>query len=231
MRILVADDHALFRDGIVSLLEAAGHHVVGQVGDGQAAVEAARSRNIDLILMDVMMPQMSGLEALRQIRADGCETPVVMLTVADDDTLFEAVRLRADGYLLKNLNADEFLEMLQALERGEAAMTRQTTARLMRGFADLTEACEVEVEILSAREAELLALVASGLSNRAIAQALFISENTVKYHMKSIMEKLGAQNRTEAVANALRLGLIRTEGDPATGGIAPVRRNASAAEV
>lgn len=213
MRILVADDHSLFREGLVSLLEAAGHEVVGQVSDGEAAVDAARSLRPDLILMDVGMPKMGGLEALRRIRTGQPEMRVVMLTVADDDSLFEAIRLGADGYLLKDLHADEFLEMLQALELGEAAMTRQTTARLMKGFADLALAREKTPEILSGREIELLRLVAEGASNKAIAQTLSISENTVKFHMKNILEKLGAQNRTEAVTRAFRMGLVQASSD------------------
>ncbi len=212
MRVLVADDHSLFRDGIVSLLEAAGFEVVGQVGDGHAAIESARLLRPDLILMDITMPEMNGLEALRQIRFTLPDTKVVMLTVSEDDSdLFEAIRLGASGYLLKSLNADEFLEMLKGLSRGEAVMTRETTARLMRGFADLADQQEPSPDRLSPRELELLQLVAEGLSNKAIGQQLSVSVNTVKYHMKNILQKLGAQNRTEAVMMAIRSGLIKPE--------------------
>jgi len=213
MRVLVADDHSLFRDGIVSLLEAAGFEVVGQVGDGRAAVEAAQRLRPDLVLMDITMPQMSGLEALRRIKAELPEVQVVMLTVSDDDAdLIEAVKSGARGYLLKNLTADEFLDMLGGLERGEAAMTRQTTARLLQGLADLSQPRAEPMEGLTQREIELLRLVAEGLSNKAIAQALSISENTVKYHLKNILQKLGVQNRAEAVAHALRAGLLKSNG-------------------
>ncbi|MEK7310513.1 MAG: response regulator transcription factor, partial [Chloroflexota bacterium] len=134
MRVLVVDDHSLFRDGIVSLLEAAGYTVVGQAGDGQAAIEAARRTQPDLVLMDITMPHMSGLEALRQIRVELPDVKVVMLTVSDDDTdLLEAIKAGASGYLVKNLNAEEFLQILSGLEHGEVAMTRQTTARLIHG--------------------------------------------------------------------------------------------------
>jgi DNA-binding NarL/FixJ family response regulator len=212
MRVLVADDHSLFRDGIVSLLEAAGWEVVGQVGDGQAAVEAASRLKPEVVLMDISMPGLGGLEALRAIRAALPETRVVMLTVSDkDQDLFEAIRLGADGYLLKNLNASEFLEMLEGLQRGEAALTRRTAARLLRGFATLSQEGSGQREALTEREVALLQLVASGLSNRAVAAQLSISENTVKYHMRNILQKLGVQNRTEAVACALRLGLIEQE--------------------
>jgi two-component system NarL family response regulator len=211
-RVLVADDHSLFRDGIVSLLEAAGFEVIGQVGDGQAAIESAKLLRPDLILMDITMPEMNGLVALRKIRSLLPDTQVVMLTVSEDDSdLFEAIRLGASGYLLKSLNADEFLEMLEGLGHGEAVMTRETTARLMRGFADLADQQESSPDRLSPRELELLQLVAEGLSNKAIGQQLSVSVNTVKYHMKNILQKLGAQNRTEAVMMAIRSGLIKPE--------------------
>jgi len=213
MRVLVADDHSLFRDGIVSLLEAAGFSVVGQVGDGQAAVEAALRLRPDLVLMDITMPQMSGLEALCLIKAESLETQVVMLTVSDDDTdLLEAVKSGAQGYLLKSLNASEFLEMLDGLQRGEAAITRKTATRLIEGFADLSRPCSEPLDSLTQREVEILRLAAEGLSNKAIAQALSVSENTVKYHMKNVLQKLGAQNRTEAATHAIRAGLL--ESDP-----------------
>ena len=210
MRILVTDDHSLFRDGIVSLLEAAGFDVVGQVGNGRAAVEMALRLRPDLVLMDITMPQMSGLEALRLIKAELPETQVVMLTVSDDDAdLFEAVKAGAQGYLLKNLNASEFLEMLEGLERGEAAITRKSTARLIEGFADLSRPRAEPLDSLTQREIEILRLVTEGLSNQAIAQALSVSVNTVKYHMKNILQKLGVQNRTEAATDAIRAGLLK----------------------
>src|SRR3990172_4791639 len=122
MRILVADDHSLFRDGLVSLLEAAGFEVVGQVGDGASAVEAALRLRPDAILLDITMPGVKGLEALRQIRAAWPEAQVVILTASDDEAnLFEAVEAGARGYLLKNLNADEFVDMLNGLARGGGA--------------------------------------------------------------------------------------------------------------
>jgi len=211
MRVLVADDHSLFRDGIISLLEAAGFEVVGQVGDGQAAVEAVLRLRPDLVLMDITMPRMSGLEALRAIKQVSPETQVVMLTVSDDDAdLFEAIRSGASGYLLKSLNAEEFLTMLDGLQRGEAAMTRKTTARLIQGLTGSSPRSQQTrlAQRLTEREIELLRLVAEGMSNKAIAHALSVSENTVKYHMRNILQKLDAQNRTEAVTHAIRAGLL-----------------------
>jgi DNA-binding NarL/FixJ family response regulator len=208
----VADDHSLFRDGIVSLLEADGFEVVGQFGDGRAAVEAALRLRPDIVLLDLTMPEVSGLEALRQIRAAWPEAKVVMLTASDDEAnLFKASEAGASGYLLKSLKADEFLEMLHGLERGEAAMTRQTTARLLAG---LTRAAHQPVpgpDALTPQEIRLLQHMANGLGNKAIAQAMAVSENTVKYHIKNILQKLGVHNRTEAAAYAIRTGLFRPE--------------------
>ena len=212
MRILVADDHALFRDGIISLLEAAGFEVVGQVGDGEAAVEAALHLRPDVVLLDIDMPHMSGLEALRLIKARQPDIQVVMLTVSDDDAnLLEAAKAGAQGYLLKRLNTAEFFEMLSGLQWGEAAMTRQTTARLMKEFSKSPPPPAEPAKSLTAREIELLQLVADGMSNKAAAQKLSVSENTVKYHLKNIMQKLGVQNRTEAVTYAIRAGLLTAD--------------------
>jgi DNA-binding NarL/FixJ family response regulator len=213
IRVVVADDHSLFRDGITSLLEAAGYDVVDQGNDGQEAVEAVRKTLPDLVLLDISMPKMNGLEALHLIKAEFPETRVVILTVSeDDDDLFTSIRAGADGFLHKDLDASEFLEMLAGLERGEAAITRKTAARLMSGFQQLTEQTE-NVDALTKREIQLLYWMVEGYSNREIAKELFISENTVKYHIRNIFQKLEVQNRTEAVAYALREGLIRTDQD------------------
>jgi DNA-binding NarL/FixJ family response regulator len=167
------------------------------------------------VLLDITMPQLSGLEALRLIKRELPETQVVMLTVSDDDAdLFEAIESGALGYLLKDLSADQFFEMLDGLQRGEAAMTRQMTTRLMKGLADFPYQRAEPVESLTQREIELLRLVAEGMSNKAIAQTLSISENTVKYHMKNILQKLGVQNRTEAVTQAIRAGLLDRDPSP-----------------
>lgn len=206
MRILVADDHSLFRDGLVSLLEAGGYEVVGQAGDGQEAVDKARALNPDLVLLDINMPRMTGLEALRQIKSGLPRAKVVMLTVSEEDAhLLEAIRSGADGYLLKHLNANEFLEMLQGVERGEAAISRSMTGRLFKHVAQPPD--EVEI-ILSEREVEVLRLVAAGKSNREIAQQLSVSENTVKFHLRNILQRLGVSNRAEAVMVALQKGIL-----------------------
>ncbi len=216
MRVLVADDHSLFRDGLVSLLEAAGFEVVGQVGDGEAAVEAALRLRPDGILLDITMPGLTGLEALRAIRDEWPGAQVVMLTASDDEaSLFEAVEAGARGYLLKNLNADEFVTMLHGLAKGEAVMTRRTTARLMAGISQMgqAQAASPSPEDLTPRELELLEHLVKGLSNKEIAQTMSLSENTVKYHIKHILQKLGVQNRTEAAVQAVRVGLLKSSPD------------------
>lgn len=208
-RVVVADDHSLFRDGITSLLEAAGYEVVRQVGDGEMAIEAIRNLKPELVLLDISMPKKNGLEALKVIKAEFPDIRVVMLTVSDDDEdLFEAIQNGADGYLLKDLKSNEFLEMLDGLRQGEAAMSRRMTARLISGFQKFSSQANTSKNQLTERELELLHFLAMGLSNKGIAEKLFISENTVKYHIRNILQKFGVQNRTEAVALAIRQGLL-----------------------
>jgi DNA-binding NarL/FixJ family response regulator len=208
-RVIVADDHSLFRDGITSLLEAAGYDVVEQVGDGEMAVEAVRRLNPDLVLLDITMPKVTGIEALQVIKSEFPHIKVVILTVSDgDEDLFAAIQSGADGFLLKDLNTDEFLEMLGGLEIGEAAISRRMTTRLLSGFQELLGQTDRSKNQLTERELELLYYMADGLSNKGIAERLFISENTVKYHIRNILQKFGVQNRTEAVALAIRQGLL-----------------------
>ena len=208
-RVIVADDHSLFRDGITSLLEAAGYEVIKQVGDGDKALEAVREMLPDLVLLDVNMPVKNGLETLVEIKKEFPNLLVVMLTVSDDDQdLFEAIQAGANGYLLKDLTSDEFLSLLQGLERGEAALNRKMVTRVMDGFQKLASQSSESPEGLTLRELEVLYHMVDGLANKKIAENLFISENTVKYHIRNILQKLGVQNRTEAVGLAIRKGLL-----------------------
>jgi DNA-binding NarL/FixJ family response regulator len=212
-RVLVADDHSLFRRGIVGLLEAAEYEVVDQVSDGVMAVESARKLRPGLVLLDITMPKMSGLEALKIIKTEMPETYVVMLTVSEEDAdLLDAIANGANGYLMKDLNYHDFIDMLDGLESGKAAITRRTTNRLMHSIANREQqnANATPSVHLTPRELELLKYVSDGLSNKAISQELFISDNTVKYHLRNILQKMGAQNRTEAVTQAIKLGLINS---------------------
>jgi len=209
MRVLVVDDHSLFRDGIVSLLGATGFTVVGQAGDGKTAVDEALRLRPELVLLDIHMPELTGLEALKQIKAQLPETRVVMLTVSEDEeTLVEAIKNGADGYLLKHLSGTEFIEMLDGLKRGEAAITRKSASYLMKQLSRPDPQQEKPIQPLSEREMEILQLLAEGLSNKAISEKVSLSENTVKYHLKNILHKLNVQNRTEAVMYALRNDLV-----------------------
>jgi len=209
MQVLIADDHSLFRDGIVSLLEAADFKVVGQVGNGEDAIREAQRLHPELVLIDINMPKMNGLDALSKLKTILPEIKVVMLTVSDsDDDLFTAIERGADGFLLKSLTADEFINLLDGLWRDEIALTRQMATRLLKRGRQQHTGKTTPGDMLTAREVELLKLVAEGLSNRAIAQVVSVSPNTVKYHVKNILTKLNVQNRTEAVAIAMKEGII-----------------------
>lgn len=204
MRILLADDHALFRDGVRSLLAARGVDVVGEAADGQEAVAAALALRPDVVLMDITMPKMDGLAATRLIKAAAPEIKIIMLTVSDADrTVFESIKCGAVGYLLKNLQADEFFDLLSGVERGEAPITRTMAARMLEEFSRGSTRAPRGDE-LSERENQVLRAVSGGATNREIAAALHISENTVKFHMKNILDKLHLRSRAEVVAYAAR---------------------------
>ena len=213
MRIVLADDHALFRDGVSSLLQAWGHEVVGLATGGQEAVDLVTRLGPDLVLMDVRMPGMSGVQATLAIAAIRPETPIVMLTVSEDEEdLFAAIRAGARGYLLKDLEAPQLRAMIEAVARGEAAITPATAARIMRHLSSLGSAADESMpERLTARELEVLRLVTVGRRNKEIAAELGITENTAKYHLRNILEKLHAQSRTEVATRALREGLLDPE--------------------
>jgi DNA-binding NarL/FixJ family response regulator len=209
MRIVLADDHALFRDGVSSLLQAWGHQVVGHASGGREAVTLVTRLEPDLVLMDVRMPGMSGVEATQAIAALRPEMPIVMLTVSEDEEdLFAAIRAGARGYLLKDLEAAQLRAMIDAVSRGEAAITPATAARIIRHLSTLGAADGSAHDALTTRELDVLRLVTAGRRNKEIAAELGISENTAKYHLRNILEKLHAQSRTEVAARALREGLV-----------------------
>ena len=209
MRILLADDHALFRDGVASLLTAWGHVVVGQARDGDEAVTLAARTNPDLVLMDVRMPVRSGVEATRRIKTAQPGVHIVMLTVSEDeDDLFGAIKAGAQGYLLKDLESAQLRRMLDAVANGEAAITPATAARILAEFARREQPEPIAPDHLTRRELEVLRLVTDGLRNKEIAARLGISENTVKFHLKHILDKLHAQSRAEVAARAVREGLL-----------------------
>ncbi len=208
MRILVVDDHSLFRDGIISLLESGGHTVIGQGGTGEEAVEQALALLPDLVLMDIHMLGMSGLEALKAIKAQRPDIKVVILTVSEDDKdILGAIRSDANGYLLKHISSAELFKLLENLERGEAAISPSVAMRLFK-HVNQTGGASAEKSPLSEKEVEVLKLISTGKSNRDIAADLSVSENTIKFHIKNILHKLAVTNRKEAVAYATQRGLI-----------------------
>jgi DNA-binding NarL/FixJ family response regulator len=209
MRTVLVDDHALFRDGVASLLLAWGHEVVGQASDGGEAIDLVDATSPDVVLMDVRMPKVSGLEATARIKERHPEVAIVMLTVSEDEAdLFRAIKAGAQGYLLKNLEAPQLRSMLEGVARGEPAITPATAARIIDEFLRTPGGPRQETGRLTERELDVLKLVTAGQRNREIASELGISENTVKFHLKNIVEKLHAQNRAELAARAVREGLV-----------------------
>jgi len=208
MRIVLVDDHALFRDGVASLLLAWGHEVVGQASDGGEAVELVDQTSPDVVLMDVRMANVGGIEATARIKERHPEVAIVMLTVSEDEAdLFRAIKAGAQGYLLKNLEAPQLRSMLEGVARGEPAITPATAAWILDEFVR-TPARYPQASRLTYHELEVLPLVTGGLRNREIGTELGITENTVKFHLKNIVEKLHALNRADLAARAVREGLV-----------------------
>ncbi len=207
-RLLLADDHALFRDGLTRLFaHEEDFEVVAEAADADEAVKMSHAVRPDLVLMDVDMPRGGGIIATRRIKADLPATRVVMLTVHDDDdTLFQAIKAGAQGYLVKSVRAAEMLELLRGLARGEAPLSRAMAARILEEFArtgaDTPEARGDFAEHLTLREEEVLELVAQRCTNKEIAKHLVISEYTVKNHLSNILSKLHLRSRAEAARYA-----------------------------
>jgi DNA-binding NarL/FixJ family response regulator len=211
MRLVLADDHALFRDGLRSLLEARGLDVVGEANDGREAVKLATRLRPDILLMDLSMPNMGGLDATRALTAQAPDVKIVILTASEDDAdLFEAIKSGAQGYLFKNLKAEELLEMLEAVGRGEPGLTPALARKVLAEFARPSPGRQIKApDALTEREREVLDLLVQGItSNRELAARLVVTENTVKYHLRNILDKLHVQNRAQVVAHAIRHGLV-----------------------
>lgn len=211
MRVLIADDHALFRDGLRSLLEAHGVEVVAEARDGREAVELARIHRPDVVLMDLAMPELNGLGATRLLAAELPEIAVVVLTASEDDAdLFEAVKSGAQGFLPKDLEARRFFELLDGVTRGEPALTPALARKVLGALArPEPEPRARPADALTDREQEVLELLVQGVtSNRELAERLFVSENTIKYHLRNILDKLHVQNRAQVIAYAVRHGLV-----------------------
>jgi DNA-binding NarL/FixJ family response regulator len=204
-RILITDDHPLTRDALAGLLSASGFDVVGQASDGAEAVEQARALRPDLVVLDLTMPGMDGLTALPLIREAAPESAVVVLTAAEDDVnLLSAIRLGAAGYLLKNEPPERIVGFLEGVFRGEAALSGAVARRLLDQVRDGGGRGDVVPESfarrLSARELEILLLLDQHLTTEEIAARLYISEHTIRSHVKNLLAKLGVSSRHEALA-------------------------------
>ncbi|SDT72843.1 response regulator transcription factor [Jiangella sp. DSM 45060] len=212
-RVVVVDDQTLVRQGIRTLLDVAGIEVAGEAGDGAAALDVVEATRPDVVLLDLRMPGHDGIWALEQLRERGCDIPVLVLTTFDDDTLvLDALRAGARGYLLKDVTLEQLTRAVEALAAGGTLIAPSITERLLRAIRSGPSPVGTgapPMEPLTERELEVLRLVAEGYSNREIAGSLFLAEGTVKNHVSTILLKLGARDRTNAVLRALHEGVLR----------------------
>ncbi|GAA0957377.1 response regulator transcription factor [Actinocorallia libanotica] len=215
IRVLIVDDHALFRRGLEMVLTGEpGIEVIGEGGDGLEALQKARDLTPDVILMDIRMPRRGGIEACAAIKEAVPSAKIVMLTISDEEEdLFEALKAGATGYLLKEIAIDEVPQAVRAVHGGQSLISPSMASKLISEFTALAKQSEerqqqVPAPRLTDREMEVLRLVARGLGNREIARELFISENTVKNHIRNILEKLQLHSRMEAVVYAVREKLL-----------------------
>ena len=215
VRVLIVDDHAIVRKGIRALLsEADGFEVVGEADNGQAAVQRAEESSPDVILMDLLMPGMDGIEATRQITSRRPGARVLVLTsFAADNKVFPAIKAGASGYLLKDSSPDELVRAIRQVHRGEPSLHPTIARKLLQEVARPVEP-QPAPEALTAREMEVLRLIAQGLSNQEIADRLVVSEPTVRAHVSRILGKLHLASRTQAALYAVREGL--TDADEAS---------------
>jgi two-component system NarL family response regulator len=214
IRVLIADDQPLYRRGLEVVLHTEEHiEVVGEAENGEEAIAKAEELAPDVVLMDVRMPRVNGIEATQAIRDRVPTTKILMLTVSDEDSdLYEAIKAGASGYLLKEVSVEEVADSIRAVMQGESKITPSMASKLINEFSAMSKRADerqrLPVPQLTARELEVLKLVAKGMSNREIADELFISENTVKNHVRNILEKLHLHSRMEAVMYALREKLL-----------------------
>jgi NarL family two-component system response regulator LiaR len=212
IRLLIADDHAVVRQGLRAFLELQEEvEVVGEAADGSEAIAAVERLEPDVVLMDLVMPGVDGIEAIRRIRELRAATRVIVLTsFIDDDKLFPAVRAGAAGYLLKDVQPAELVSAIRAVQRGDALVHPAATARLMEELG-AGRGPHPEGSTLTPREQEVLALIARGMANKMIARELGVAERTVKTHVSNILGKLGVTDRTQAALHAVREGLVELE--------------------
>lgn len=214
IRIVIADDHALVREGTRQILEDhPGLVVAGEAQDGEEAVAMVSRLQPNVVLMDIAMPKLNGIEATRLIKKESPATSVLILTAYDDDQyIFALLDAGAAGYLLKNVRGEELAQAVRAVAEGESVLHPAIAAKVFKRYTSSGRApAQEEVDRLSDRESEVLALAARGLSNKMIARELSLSDRTVQVHLSNIFGKLGVASRTEAVITALRRGLLQLE--------------------
>jgi two-component system, NarL family, response regulator DegU len=211
IRLLLADDHRMLREGLRRSMTDEGFDVVGEATNGEEAVAMAAELAPDVVLMDVTMPEMDGVEATREISANGTPTRVVMLTMhADKEVLAEAIRAGASGYLVKDCSTDEVADAVRMAADGQTVLSPQLAATMLDEVRRLDAPAATEDErVVTRREEEVLQLIADGCSTQEVAEQLYISQKTVKNHLASIYQKLDARDRTQAVLQAVRMGIVQ----------------------
>jgi two-component system response regulator DegU len=217
VRVLLADDHRMLREGLKRTLEENGVQVVAEADDGEEAVRLAIAHNPDVIVMDVTMPNMDGVEATRQLREQRPDARIVMLTMhSDQDIVASAIRAGASGYLTKDCSSEELVGAVRAIAEGETVLSPGLAGAMLQEVQKLGQAQQAATTepLITKREEEVLQLIADGLSTQEVAERLYISLKTVKNHLASIYQKLDSRDRTQAVVRAVRMGIIRIEPEP-----------------
>lgn len=211
IRVLIVDDHPVVREGLEAMLSTQrDFHVVGEAADGEQALKLYRELKPDVVLMDLEMPRVDGPEGTRRIRAEDSNARVLVLTAYDtDERILEAVKAGAHGYLLKGAPREELFRAIRVVHQGGSTIEPVVARKLLGHMGELLSGEAEQVEVLTEREQEVLELVAKGLRNKEIAQQLYITERTVKFHIGCIFQKLGVTNRGEAIAVAARRRLIK----------------------
>ena len=210
IRIVIADDHPVVRQGLATVLgQEEGLEVVGQAANGLEAVDQARKLQPDIILMDLQMPEMDGVEAIQEIKMETSDIGIIILTTYDtDDYIFRGIEAGARGYLLKDSPPEEVIKAIHTVHKGESMIQPKVASRLLDRFSQLSHD-SVPEEVLSPREVQVLQLIAKSAVNKEIANELFIAESTVKTHIIHIFNKLGVKGRTEAVTEGAKRGIIQ----------------------